>query len=178
MLLRRVAARAGIGVWRHRGGVLLALAVTAALGGYMALSVPADGSVALGFPGGSSATVASDCADTAMAAVANKSPSAVQGAYQCMDPSFQQRVPEQVFVQQMRSQALPNVASVALHESLGFVRVACYPRIGWKLGRWHDVGWWQRSITDGTEGEPEPPLTLNQLPPSALERLFDQASAS
>ena len=113
MLLRRVAARAGIGVWRHRGGVLLALAVTAALGGYMALSVPADGSVALGFPGGSSATVASDCADTAMAAVANKSPSAVQGAYQCMDPSFQQRVPEQVFVQQMRSQALSNVASVA-----------------------------------------------------------------
>jgi len=113
MMLRRVAARAGIGIWRHRGGVLLALAVTAALGGYMALSASGDGSLALGFPAGPSVSAASDCADSAMAAIANKSPSAVQGAYQCMDPSFQQRVPEQVFVQQMRSQALPNVASVA-----------------------------------------------------------------
>jgi hypothetical protein len=31
----RVAARAGIGVWRHRGSVLLALLASATLGGYM-----------------------------------------------------------------------------------------------------------------------------------------------
>jgi hypothetical protein len=30
-----------------------------------------------------------------------------------MDPSFQQRVPEQVFAQQLQAQALPNVSSVS-----------------------------------------------------------------
>jgi hypothetical protein len=48
-----------------------------------------------------------------MAAIANKSPGAAQQAYQCMDPSFQQRVPEQTFVQQLDTQALPDVNSVA-----------------------------------------------------------------
>lgn len=39
--------------------------------------------------------------------------------------------------------SLPNPASVALHEKLGFVKVAHYPEIGWKFGRWIDVGHWQ-----------------------------------
>ena len=38
---------------------------------------------------------------------------------------------------------LPNVASVALHESVGFARVGVYRAIGFKLGAWHDVGAWQ-----------------------------------
>ncbi len=38
--------------------------------------------------------------------------------------------------------ALPNPASVALHERFGFERVALFPRQGWKLGAWHDVGYW------------------------------------
>jgi L-amino acid N-acyltransferase YncA len=42
--------------------------------------------------------------------------------------------------------ALPNDASVALHESLGFERVALYPAIGFKNGAWLDVGWWQRRL--------------------------------
>src|SRR5438876_1114409 len=37
-LLRRIAARAGLGVWRHRGGVLLSAVVSVALGGYVALT--------------------------------------------------------------------------------------------------------------------------------------------
>ncbi|MEM9192533.1 MAG: arsinothricin resistance N-acetyltransferase ArsN1 family B [Myxococcota bacterium] len=37
---------------------------------------------------------------------------------------------------------LPNPASVRLHESFGFASVGVYPRVGFKLGRWHDVGWW------------------------------------
>ncbi len=39
--------------------------------------------------------------------------------------------------------ALPNPASVALHESLGMTQVATLQRVGWKFGRWHDVGYWQ-----------------------------------
>lgn len=41
---------------------------------------------------------------------------------------------------------LPNDASIALHESLGFVPVGVYRRIGWKDGSWRDVGWWQLEL--------------------------------
>jgi L-amino acid N-acyltransferase YncA len=39
--------------------------------------------------------------------------------------------------------ALPNPASVALHESVGFTPVGVYRDVGFKFGRFHDVGWWQ-----------------------------------
>ncbi len=42
--------------------------------------------------------------------------------------------------------ALPNVASVALHEAMGFTLVGIYREVGWKLGAWRDVGWWQRVL--------------------------------
>ncbi|TMD04715.1 MAG: N-acetyltransferase family protein [Chloroflexi bacterium] len=51
---------------------------------------------------------------------------------------------------------LPNPASVGLHQALGFVPVGVYRRVGWKLGAWHDVGWWQRSLTASTNGPGEP----------------------
>lgn len=43
--------------------------------------------------------------------------------------------------------ALPNDASVALHERLGFVKVAHFPEVGYKFGRWIDVGYWQIRLT-------------------------------
>jgi len=39
--------------------------------------------------------------------------------------------------------ALPNAASVALHEKLGFRKAGHVREVGWKLGRWVDVGYWQ-----------------------------------
>lgn len=39
--------------------------------------------------------------------------------------------------------ALPNEASVALHEKLGFERVATFRQVGFKLNKWVDVGYWQ-----------------------------------
>jgi phosphinothricin acetyltransferase len=39
--------------------------------------------------------------------------------------------------------ALPNDASVALHERLGFKKVGQFVEIGFKLGRWVDVGYWE-----------------------------------
>jgi phosphinothricin acetyltransferase len=41
---------------------------------------------------------------------------------------------------------LPNPASVALHERLGFRPCAHLERVGWKLGAWHDVGYWARGL--------------------------------
>jgi len=42
--------------------------------------------------------------------------------------------------------ALPNDASVALHESVGFEPIGVYRKVGFKLGAWHDVGWWQKEL--------------------------------
>jgi phosphinothricin acetyltransferase len=39
--------------------------------------------------------------------------------------------------------ALPNEASVALHEKCGFKKVAHLSEVGFKFGRWIDVGYWQ-----------------------------------
>ena len=39
--------------------------------------------------------------------------------------------------------AIPNPASVALHEKLGFKKVAHYTEVGFKFDRWIDVGHWQ-----------------------------------
>jgi L-amino acid N-acyltransferase YncA len=39
--------------------------------------------------------------------------------------------------------ALPNEASVALHEKLGFERVATFRQVGFKHDRWVDVAYWQ-----------------------------------
>jgi L-amino acid N-acyltransferase YncA len=39
--------------------------------------------------------------------------------------------------------ALPNDASVALHEKFGMRKVAHFSEVGFKFGRWIDVGYWQ-----------------------------------
>ena len=39
--------------------------------------------------------------------------------------------------------ALPNPASIALHEKVGFVPIGTFKEVGWKLGRWVDVGYWE-----------------------------------
>lgn len=39
--------------------------------------------------------------------------------------------------------ALPNAASVGLHEKLGFEKVAHFKQVGWKFGDWVDVGYWE-----------------------------------
>lgn len=42
--------------------------------------------------------------------------------------------------------ALPNAGSVALHEKLGFRKVAHFDEVGFKFGKWIDVAYWQLSL--------------------------------
>jgi L-amino acid N-acyltransferase YncA len=42
--------------------------------------------------------------------------------------------------------ALPNEASIGLHEACGFTPLGIYREVGWKMGGWRDVGWWQRLL--------------------------------
>jgi L-amino acid N-acyltransferase YncA len=57
---------------------------------------------------------------------------------------------------------LPNAASVGLHESLGFRPVGVYRGVGYKLGGWRDVGWWQLDLLDRA-GEPSPPKSMAEM---------------
>lgn len=42
--------------------------------------------------------------------------------------------------------ALPNEASVALHEKFGFKKIAQFEEIGFKFGKWVDVGYWELKL--------------------------------
>ena len=44
---------------------------------------------------------------------------------------------------------LPNPASVALHEAMGFTPAGVFEAVGFKAGRWWDVGWWQLRLGAG-----------------------------
>jgi len=52
--------------------------------------------------------------------------------------------------------ALPNWASVALHEALGFKEAGLLPRVGFKDGAWRDVGYWVMHL--GGDGPPDQPF--------------------
>lgn len=52
----------------------------------------------------------------------------------------------QGFVTIVAGIALPNEASVALHEKLGFTLSGVERGVGYKFGRWVDVGRWQRDL--------------------------------
>ena len=63
--------------------------------------------------------------------------------------------------------ALPNPASVGLHEKIGFRPIGVYQRVGFKLGKWHDVGWWGLDLLTEAEN-PEEPRGIGQLVGSAV----------
>ena len=52
--------------------------------------------------------------------------------------------------------ALPNAASVALHEAVGFRPVGVYEEVGFKNGSWRDVGWWSVKLQDHGPDPAEP----------------------
>ncbi|HEM2809177.1 TPA: N-acetyltransferase [Streptococcus suis] len=42
--------------------------------------------------------------------------------------------------------ALPNPASISLHEKRGYEQVAHFKKVGYKFGSWHDIVWLQKSL--------------------------------
>jgi phosphinothricin acetyltransferase len=63
---------------------------------------------------------------------------------------------EQGIFQAYAGITLPNVASVGLHEAVGFENIAVFRNVGYKLGRWLDVGWWRMQLKPPVENPPEP----------------------
>ena len=54
--------------------------------------------------------------------------------------------------------ALPNPASIRLHEAFGFKLIGTYKEVGFKGGQWLDVGWWELILSDAglSPDEPKP----------------------
>ncbi|BBA92740.1 GNAT family N-acetyltransferase [Streptococcus ruminantium] len=44
--------------------------------------------------------------------------------------------------------SLPNPASLALHEKMGYKQVAHLKKVGYKFGNWHDIVWLQKSLVE------------------------------
>lgn len=61
---------------------------------------------------------------------------------------------------------LPGETSVAMHESMGFAPAGVWPKAGYKLGRWWDVGVWSLFISDPAK-HPQPVVPFAELAGSA-----------
>lgn len=72
---------------------------------------------------------------------------------------------------------LPNEKSVGLHEAVGFRQAGVFPHVGYKLGKWLDVGWWQRELQPEATLPDEPrSIEIVRRSPS-VEQTFREASA-
>lgn len=67
---------------------------------------------------------------------------------------------------------LPNEKSVGLHESLGFVHFATYENVGYKLGTWHSVGWWQLTLNP-YKIPPAAPIPFSELSQEVVDRYIN-----
>jgi len=56
----------------------------------------------------------------------------------------------------------PNEASVAFHESLGFQLIGTYNKIGYKLGAWQRVSWYELSLQN-SNSSPKPIRSMEDL---------------
>jgi L-amino acid N-acyltransferase YncA len=41
---------------------------------------------------------------------------------------------------------VPNPTSIQFHEKMGFRKLGEYKAVGYKLGKWHNVGWWELNL--------------------------------
>ncbi len=64
---------------------------------------------------------------------------------------------------------LPNPGSVGLHEAMGFKPIGVYRNIGYKLGAWHDVGWWQCKLRE-YDHEPRKPMDMPEYEGTVMMR--------
>lgn len=66
---------------------------------------------------------------------------------------------------------LPNDRSVAFHESMGFTYFTTYEKVGYKLGKWKNVGWWQLRLNEFPD-EPAAPVMLAKMDNAYLNSII------
>ncbi len=72
--------------------------------------------------------------------------------------------------------ALPNPASVGLHEAMGFKPIGVYRNIGYKMGAWRDVGWWQRQLREYGDKPGAPRAMGGYMGSEAMRERLSQGS--
>ena len=70
---------------------------------------------------------------------------------------------------------LPNDKSVAFHEKLGFKYFATYKNVGYKLGKWKDVGWWLLQLNEYSH-EPSPPIKFSEMNKKKIDEILLNSS--
>lgn len=63
---------------------------------------------------------------------------------------------------------LPNEKSVSFHKKFGFSKIAEYKNIGYKLGKWNTVSWWELQVNDYSD-EPKAPVKFSDMDSGLLE---------
>lgn len=66
---------------------------------------------------------------------------------------------------------LPNERSVAFHEKCGFEWFANYENVGYKMGQWKTVGWWQKQLNAYSK-EPLAPIKFSHSDPRRIESIL------
>ena len=79
-----------------------------------------------------------------------------RGVGKALLASLLNRLTAMGFVNAFAGIALPNPASERLFESFGFEKIAHQREVGFKLGKWHDVGWWQLRLREPPVPPPPP----------------------
>jgi phosphinothricin acetyltransferase len=69
---------------------------------------------------------------------------------------------------------LPNDKSVRFHEKMSFKYFATYENVGYKLGRWKNVGWWQLKLNEYTN-EPSPPRKFCEMEQGVIDEILQSA---
>jgi phosphinothricin acetyltransferase len=67
--------------------------------------------------------------------------------------------------------SLPNAASVALHEAMGFAPIGVHRNVGYKLGAWRDVGWWQLALCEPPR-EAREPVAIGDLDDASINAIL------
>lgn len=70
---------------------------------------------------------------------------------------------------------LPNDKSIAFHKKFGFEYLTTYPKIGYKLGQWHDVGWMQYEIIPHKK-DPADPMKFSAIDNSVIGEILKKSS--
>lgn len=73
---------------------------------------------------------------------------------------------------------IPNVKSESFHESMGFIPVGTYSKIGYKFNKWHDVKWYQRHLATHAVGPPGIKPVTEATKDIMLRKILKKYSAS
>lgn len=71
---------------------------------------------------------------------------------------------------------IPNAQSVGFHEKMEFKWFATYENVGYKAGKWCNVGWWQLTLTEPDESIPSAPTPFPKLDNTAVENILNKYS--